>query len=64
MPDLDPTRPVRAGEELEPEELRRLLDRHAPELTGPVTVEQFPKGHSNLTYLIRVGATELVLRRP
>ena len=27
-------------------------------------VEQFPGGHSNLTYLIRFGETELVLRRP
>ena len=64
MPDLDPTRPVRTGEELDLAALRRLLDRHAPELTGPLTVEQFPKGHSNLTYLLRVGSTELVLRRP
>src|SRR6185503_3362792 len=64
VPELDPTRPVRAGEELDPGELRRLLDRHAPELTGPVTVEQFPKGHSNLTYLLRVGGADLVLRRP
>ena len=64
MPDLDPTRPVRAGEELDPGKLRRLFDRHAPELAGPVMVEQFPKGHSNLTYLLRVGGTELVLRRP
>jgi aminoglycoside phosphotransferase (APT) family kinase protein len=62
--ELDPTRPVRAGEELDPAELRRLFDRHAPDLRGPVTVEQFPKGHSNLTYLLRVGGSELVLRRP
>ena len=64
MDELDPTRPVRAGEELEAEALRRLLDRHAPQLGGPVEVEQFPKGHSNLTYRLRVGGTELVLRRP
>ena len=64
MAGLDPTRPARAGEELDPEGLRRLFDRHAPELTGPVEVEQFPKGHSNLTYLLKVGGTELVLRRP
>ena len=29
-----------------------------------MAVEQFPKGHSNLTYLLRVGGSELVLRRP
>jgi aminoglycoside phosphotransferase (APT) family kinase protein len=27
-------------------------------------VLQFPKGHSNLTYLVRVGDREVVLRRP
>ena len=27
-------------------------------------VEQFPGGHSNLTYLLRFGDAELVLRRP
>ena len=61
---LDPTRPVRAGEELDAAALRQVFDRRAPELTGPVVVEQFPKGHSNLTYLLKVGGTELVLRRP
>jgi aminoglycoside phosphotransferase (APT) family kinase protein len=30
----------------------------------PVTVEQFPGGHSNLTYLVRIGDREAVLRRP
>ena len=29
-----------------------------------LSVEQFPHGHSNLTYLITVGAEEWVLRRP
>ena len=64
MSTLDPTRAVRTGEELDPEALRRILDRHAPQLSGAVTVEQFPRGHSNLTYLLRVGGKELVLRRP
>ena len=64
MSTLDPTRPVRTGEELDAEALRRVFDRRAPELAGPVAVEQFPKGHSNLTYLLKVGGRELVLRRP
>ncbi len=64
MTSLDPTRPVRPGEELDSDALRQLFDRYAPEITGPVVVEQFPKGHSNLTYLLKVGGTELVLRRP
>jgi len=29
-----------------------------------LSVEQFPGGHSNLTYLLRFGGRELVLRRP
>ena len=29
-----------------------------------VELEQFPNGHSNLTYLLRVGSREYVLRRP
>ncbi len=64
MSALDPTRPPRPGEELDAEALRRTFDRLAPQVTGPVAVEQFPKGHSNLTYLLTVGDTELVLRRP
>jgi len=31
---------------------------------APLTVEQFPGGHSNLTYLLRFGRQEFVLRRP
>jgi aminoglycoside phosphotransferase (APT) family kinase protein len=32
--------------------------------SAPLTVEQFPGGHSNLTYLLRFGAQEFVMRRP
>ncbi|HEY2015585.1 MAG TPA: phosphotransferase family protein, partial [Bryobacteraceae bacterium] len=31
---------------------------------GPLTIEQFPNGHSNLTYLLKIGSREYVLRRP
>ena len=55
---LDAPREVRAGEELD-------LGRLAAFLEVPsVRVEQFPKGHSNLTYLVTAGDRELVLRRP
>ena len=40
------------------------LAAHLPGALGPLVVEQFPHGHSNLTYLIRMGDQELVLRRP
>jgi aminoglycoside phosphotransferase (APT) family kinase protein len=31
---------------------------------APLVVEQFPGGHSNLTYLLRLGTREFVMRRP
>lgn len=55
---------VRAGEELDSERLRAYLKTFAPQLDSPVSVAQFPSGYSNLTYLIRVGEEEFVLRRP
>jgi aminoglycoside phosphotransferase (APT) family kinase protein len=32
--------------------------------TAPMVVEQFPGGHSNLTYLLRFGNQEFAMRRP
>ena len=52
---LDGTAPVRAGEELPADRLEACLKQHLPHLSGPLTVEQFPRGHSNLTYLARFG---------
>src|SRR5437879_13436339 len=60
----DEARPVRAGEELPADRLEAYLKGHLPGAAGPLTVEQFPHGHSNLTYLLRLGNEELVLRRP
>ncbi len=58
------TAAVRPGEELNREALADYLSRNLPEGASGVTVEQFPKGHSNLVYLIRTDAREYVLRRP
>ena len=55
---------VRRGEELNLENLEPLLRRSFPSDVGPMIVEQFPSGHSNLTYLLRLGEREMVLRRP
>ena len=55
--------PVRAGEELDLARLSAYLGRHF-DGPGPVTVEQFPSGHSNLTYRVTWGGREVVLRRP
>lgn len=57
------TAPARAGEELPVEALRSWLADRLPG-AGELTVEQFPGGHSNLTYRLRTPAGEWVLRRP
>ncbi len=43
--------------------LATFLDAHGLG-AGPIEAETLGEGHSNVTYLIRRGATELVLRRP
>ncbi|HEU4931080.1 MAG TPA: phosphotransferase family protein, partial [Pyrinomonadaceae bacterium] len=64
MSTIDRSSSVRSGEELPTELLFQYLSAHLPGLTAPLTVEQFPAGFSNLTYLLRSGDRELVLRRP
>lgn len=65
MIDLNETRPVRRGEELALEHLREFLAEHLSDASGSsLEVAQFPHGHSNLTYLLKLGDRELVLRRP
>jgi aminoglycoside phosphotransferase (APT) family kinase protein len=51
-------RPVRPGEQLDWARVATFLGRPS------LAVEQFPGGHSNLTYLLRDKDEELVLRRP
>lgn len=61
---IDQPKAVRAGEELDLAKLEEYLAEHLPELQGSLVVNQFPSGFSNLTYLLRVGDYEMVLRRP
>jgi aminoglycoside phosphotransferase (APT) family kinase protein len=61
---LDEARPVRPGEELDGARLAAFLRDRGLADGGPLTVEQFPGGYSNLTYLVRSGDREWVLRRP
>ncbi len=61
---LDASQPPREGEGLDLEKLEPYLREHLPEAGEPLIVEQFPSGFSNLTYLLRAGDLELVLRRP
>lgn len=65
IPTEKETIPVRAGEELHVAEVEQFLRRQIPGLPeGQLEVEQFTAGHSNLTYLLRIGEWEAVLRRP
>src|SRR5438477_2844714 len=64
-------RDVRAGEQLDWTRLTAWLRERLPACGVPgldvghePTVAQFPGGHSNLTYLIRFGDTDVVVRRP
>jgi aminoglycoside phosphotransferase (APT) family kinase protein len=58
----DGPRDIRAGEELDVAKLSAYLEQQFG--PGAVSVSQFPGGHSNLTYLVRHGDHEYVLRRP
>ena len=62
--DLNAPAPIRSGEELPLDRLTDYLRRELPAADGNVAVEQFPHGHSNLTYLVHSGEREWVLRRP
>ena len=71
MVHLSDTRPVRESEQLDWGALEIYARGKLGEALGEafdssaaMTVEQFPGGRSNLTYLVRFGAREFVLRRP
>tara|TARA_Y100000588_G_C14200696_1_gene902360 strand:- start:399 stop:1460 length:1062 start_codon:yes stop_codon:yes gene_type:complete len=55
---------IRPDERLDLKNLEPWLRKHLPETDGKLSVSQFGGGHANLTYLIRFGRTEYVLRRP
>jgi aminoglycoside phosphotransferase (APT) family kinase protein len=59
----DRTAAVRTGQELNLKSLERYLSGEL-NLSGDLSVEQFPSGYSNLTYLITAGEERFVLRCP
>jgi aminoglycoside phosphotransferase (APT) family kinase protein len=61
---IDEPTVVREGEELDHKKVEIFLKDSLPGLEGDLEVQQFPAGFSNLTYLVRIGPHEMVLRRP
>ena len=55
---------VRPGEELDWPTLERYLRVHLPQASGEFSVQQFPNGSANLTYLVRFDEYAVVVRRP
>ena len=64
MDTIDQATSIRQGEKLDSLKVEAFLRDSIPGLQGEMAIQQFPSGHSNLTYLITLGDHELVLRRP
>lgn len=61
---MNDTKPIRQGEELNAENLKSFLRENLDLKSDEIEIFQFPAGSSNLTYLVKIGAAEYVLRRP
>lgn len=61
---IDGPRRVREGEQLDLPKLLAYLRDKLPDIEGEAEVKQYPAGFSNLTYNLRIGGREFVLRRP
>ncbi|MGE7760885.1 phosphotransferase family protein [Peribacillus sp. NPDC097895] len=62
---VDDTIPVRPGEELNLDALVDFLRKNVLDLPKePLELQQFSTGYSNLTYQLKMGEWEAVLRRP
>lgn len=62
---MDPeTQTIRPGEELDDSRLGEYLRKYTGSGGDLSEIRQFPAGSSNLTYLIKFGGREYVLRRP
>lgn len=63
--EINDTIPVRTGEGLDVQKLEQFLRKNIKGLPeGSLQIRQFGTGHSNLTYDLRIGDWEAVLRRP
>ncbi len=60
---IDQPAAIRSGETLDTHALENYLCKHL-DTNETLAIKQFPSGFSNLTYLLRFGEKEFVLRRP
>lgn len=61
---MNDTKPIRHGEELNEKNLAEFLRDKLNLKTDEIEISQFPSGNSNLTYCVKIGDEEYVLRRP
>lgn len=61
---IQETQVIRPGEELNTNNLQTFLRENLNLKRDGIEISQFPAGSSNLTYLIKIGDAEYVLRRP
>jgi aminoglycoside phosphotransferase (APT) family kinase protein len=61
---MSETTNIRPGEELDQPNLAAYLSGRLEQPNRQIEISQFPAGSSNLTYLIKAGDQEYVLRRP
>jgi aminoglycoside phosphotransferase (APT) family kinase protein len=61
---IDRPEMTRPGAELDAGKVAVFLKDSIPGLDGELEVLQFPAGNSNLTYQLRIGGREFVMRRP
>jgi len=60
----DEPSPMREGEELNKGIIYDFIKSNISDIKGDIDIKQFPSGFSNLTYLIKIGEREMILRRP
>jgi len=64
MSNIDSAVEIREGEELDIPKVTEFIKDNIPGTEGQTSIKQFPSGFSNLTYLIKIGESEFILRRP
>ena len=62
--NIDEAKDIRKGEDLDTTAVLDYLQKQIEGIGDEIEIKQFPGGASNLTYLLKSGDREMVLRRP